>query len=159
TAVTPFLRAGVAGDPARKKPYVVYGADVLFERTIALAPGAPQYEHRFLVADARAGFLAHRGTRRDAGAFSYYFVRSGLSYDVPVLVDFWDARQRRRAKLTLGVENYFGAGRPLDRLVFAALSVRRETAREGLLIRKLDLSAGSDLKGRYRMTLGFGHGF
>ena len=158
TAVTPFLRTGFARDRTWRKSFAVYGADVLLERSITLRPGAPQHEHRFIVLDARAGFLAHHGIG-GAGSFQHYFLNAGLSYDVPVLVESWDARHRKRAKFTVGVENHFGNGRPLDRLVVAALSIRSETAREGLLIRKLDLSAGIGPKSRYRLTIGYMRGF
>lgn len=158
TAVTPYARIGFAHDQAWAKSFAIYGADVLVERSFALRPGAPHHEHRFVMLDWRIGFLVHQGIGPRADSFGELFVNAGLSYDWPLLTGSWDERHRKRAKLTLGVENRFGGG-AVDRLYFAALSLRSEGVAMGEPIRKLDLSLGIDRRGRHRVLVGFMHGF
>lgn len=159
TAVKPFIRLGMARDLAAGRTFAIHGADVLVERAFPLRRGAPHEEHRLVILDVRLGYLAHETIGDRGGSFDHRFARAGLSYDWPLFPGSWDIAHRKRAKLTLGVEMQAGAGRTYDRLVFSTLSLRTESAAEGKLIRKLELTIGADAKGRRTLNVGLAQGF
>ena len=158
TSITPLLRLGVARAKGGSRPMLAYGADVLFEKSFTLDPDGDHRAHQLAIVEAQAGMMAYRGRGADAST-RYGFVVATASYDWPFWRESWDDAHRKRAKLGLGVENQFGPGRAVERLFFAALSLRSEDPRTGRLFHKLDLSAGIGERSQHRLTLGYMRGF
>lgn len=158
TSATPHLRTGLAFDRAGAASFLVYGADLGLKHGFDVAP-SPADRHRFVELELKGGFFGHAALSAGARSFSHRFVHVAAGYDFPLLRATWNGGHRRRAKLGLRLENYFGAGRPADRYFLATISVRKEVAATSALIRKVDLALGFDEAFRFQASAGLVAGF
>lgn len=158
TNVTPMMRFGVARARSGGGAVFAYGTDVLFQRMFALDPTAGHRAHRFAVAEVQVSFAAHRA--RAIGALPWQaFASATIAYDWPVWIETWSAYRRKRAKLGFGVEGRADPNRAIDWLFLTSVSLRSESAHDGRLRHKVDLSAGIGGQGQHRLAIGYTQGF
>ena len=158
TNVTPMMRFGVARARSGGGSVFAYGTDVLLQRMFTLDPTKGHRAHRFVVAEVQGGFTAHRA--RGIVSMPWQALASAtIAYDWPVWIETWSAHRRKRAKFGVGVEGRVDGSRAIDWLFLTSVSLRSESALDGRLRHKVDLSAGIGGQGQHRLSVGYTQGF